>query len=692
MERSPQALRRSPVREPAGGADLPCYEMDELTEWQVSAPMPGRAREGLVDRDVTESLEEVATASPAACAAPAPRPAEPTQPIAQPIAPVANDAAVDPRPPAGPVRLPAAATPRALPTPVPLRRTRVAPGDVLCDRYLVEAQVARSGMGHVFRALDRQREQAGVPDARVALKLARHSVGASGETSALLRQEFAKLSQLRHPNIVDVFDIARDGELEFLVMEWLEGETLADLLERITTRRIALDRAVEIIEGTARALAYAHDRGIVHGDVKPSNIFLAGRGVKLLDFGSAGASTTPAERPWATRAYASPAVIAGRPPQPHDDVFALGVTAYCLLSGERPFGEHDALAARERHLEPPPLPEDALDRWPAIRHALALDAVERTANAGLFLEEFAEQANEHAPPGGDARSVSYGVVAAIVLACIVLVSVGNVGTVESLPRPSQAALAAAERALAEGRLAEPGEGGEGGALALFNRVLESEPGNRRALAGLDAVADRFIVRAHEAVAAGAVGDARASLALARRARPDHPGVALVEDLLAEHGRAALLEATQAAQTDPDRAASVLARAAAILPADDPGLARAHALLEAQRIERRVSELLQQIDARVLSERLTVPTGDSALDLLARARELAPDDPRLPLAADRIMTALLFQAMFAISSGDLQEAESFLAMARNMNIRHLALARAEYELAKARRIALTRRGQ
>src|SRR5690606_21494480 len=213
--------------------------------------------------------------------------------------------------------------------------------------------------------------------------------------------------------------------------------------------------------------------------------------------------------------------------------------AYCLLSGERPFGKHDALAARERHLEPPPLPEDALDRWPAIRHALALDAVERTANAGLFLEEFAEQANEHAPPGGDARSVSYGVVAAIVLACIVLVSVGNVGTVESLPRPSQAALAAAERALAEGRLAEPGEGG---ALALCNGVLESEPGNRRALAGLDAVADRFIVRAHEAVAAGAVGDARASLALARRARPDHPGVALVEDLLAEHGRAALLEA------------------------------------------------------------------------------------------------------------------------------------------------------
>src|SRR5690606_28149283 len=116
-------------------------------------------------------------------------------------------------------RLPAAATPRALPTPVPLRRTRVAPGDVLCDRYLVEAQVARSGMGHVFRALDRQREQAGVPDARVALKLARHSVGASGETSALLRQEFAKLSQLRHPNIVDVFDIARDGELEFLRSE-----------------------------------------------------------------------------------------------------------------------------------------------------------------------------------------------------------------------------------------------------------------------------------------------------------------------------------------------------------------------------------------------------------------------------------------------------------------------------------------
>jgi tetratricopeptide (TPR) repeat protein len=629
--------------------------------------MPGARPAAVVDRDVTEALGTRDTSRPRAAAPqPASPPAAPTEPIegGTVAAPPQQATAIDDRP--------------------PRRRARPEPGDVLCGRYVIEKQVAHYGAGHVYCAVDRYREAAGAANPRVALKFPRRSIGDDGETSSLLRQEFVRLSQLRHPHIVDVYDIARDGELEFIVMEWLSGETLADLLARIPTRRIALERAAEIVRGTALALAHAHDLGVVHGDVKPSNIFLAGgRTVKLLDFGSSGGSPGgEAERHWATRAYASPEVLEGRPPQPHDDVFALGVTAYYLFSGERPFGELDALAARERRLTPPPLPDDAFDKWPAIRHALELDPLARTGNARQLLEELEDAPRGAGAEGGrDTRTAFYGAAAVALLASIVWWSADGI---DDLPPPAEAALAAADRAYAEGRLVEPREGS---ALALYSRVLASDPDHPVALAGLTKIAEHFVARAQEAALRGDAAGARAALAQARRADPEHLGIGLVEDLLVARARATLVEAMRLAPTDLERAEALVAEARAVLPADDPGLAGALEQLAQQRTERELGRLLEEIDARILAERLTLPAGDSALDLLRRARELAPDDPRLPLVADRVMTALLFQAMFATSNRDFAAAERFLAMARGMNRPHLALARAEYELARARRAAL-----
>lgn len=692
METSRQGLRRSssfpgPFPERPG---LP-WEMDARTDFQVSAPMPARISGRVTgDREMTEELGDgagkAAPPPPGSSRKASKRSQERTQPIN--LARLAPPSPAEP-PASGPRGDPptARASRKTVKPPKPRPpRTGVAPGDVLCGRYVIEEKVAHCGMAHVYRALDRHRQRAGASMPRVALKFPRRSVGNGSETATLLRQEFLKLTDLSHPNIVSVFDIARDDDLEFIVMEWLSGETLGDLLARMTARRIALDKALEIVRSTARALAHAHELGIVHGDVKPSNIFLASsRTVKLLDFGSGTSSGGDAERNWATRAYASSEVLQGNPPQPHDDVFALGVTAYCLLSGERPFGDLDAFAARARNARPQPLPEDAAERWPAVRHALAFDGSDRPANAGLFLQEFenARHGGRYETAGGS-PAVAYGALTATVLASVVWWSVQGIG---GLPAEAELALADANRALAEGRLVEPQDAS---AWTLYSEVLEIQPGNRLAQDGLEEIGERLLERAREAVVANDIETALAELALAREVNPDHFGIAMVEDLIVSRGRDALMRARRAVETDVPRAEALLAEAEAILPADYPELAGVRAEIAAQRIENRVGALLRELDERILAERLTVPTGDSARDLLRKARALAPDDPRIDVAADRVLTALVFQAMFATANGDLDGAEHYLGLARGMGMRHLALARAEYELAKARRSALLSR--
>lgn len=686
MEASRHALRRNPSipdRLP-GAADLPSYGAEELGDLQASVPMPEReALRPAGDRESTEQLGPPPATREARAAA-LRKPLERTQPISIATFDKARrrQARREP-PPSLPVGAPAPADP------APCRHRQPAPGDVFCGRYVVIEKVDHYGMGLVYKARDRQRERAGAPLPWVALKFARAGAGTSDETSRLLRQEFLKLAQLNHPNVVKVYDLASDGDLEFIVMEWLSGETLASLLARTTAHRLALDKATDIVRSTALGLAHAHDLGIVHGDVKPSNIFLTNnRAVKLLDFGSSGTSTSDGEgadpeRNWATRAYASPQVLAGEAPQPHDDVYALGVTAWCLLSGDLPFGEHDALDARAGGIEPAPLPPDAHEHWPAVRHALKFGAADRPRHARCFLRELDEPGEEargrpqpHASP-----TVAYGAVVATLLASVVWFSVQGVG---GPPPETRAALENAEAALEAGRLVEP-EGDS--ALSWYSAVLEADPGNPLAREGLEDLAELHVARAREQAAAGNAVAARADLDIARRVSPDHFGIAMVEELIARQGRELLLRARNAAASDAARAESLLDEAGRLLSADGPEIARVREELARQKARDRMAGLLRKIDERIIAERLTVPRGDSAVDLLRQAQELAPGDREVALAADRILTALLFQAMFAISNGELEDAADYLATAKGMGRRHIALARTEYELAKARRAAL-----
>lgn len=666
-----------------GGTGCPEAFGEEVTE---SQPAAGRGREG----DSAERTSKVGARPPQPADEPriepvqhreATHPMARTVPAARPVVPIRR---MDDLRVADSDETPSELVRLVLPAQQQRDAESVAAGDVLADRYRVIERIAHSGMGMVCKALDRRRKETGLPHPWVALKFAAPSEAGTSETAAHLRQEFLSLSQLNHPNIVSVFDFAHDGGLDFLVLEWLEGETLAELLGRIASRRIALDKAEDVVRSIAGALAHAHDLGFVHGDVKPSNIFLTkSRAIKLLDFGSAAPGGGGSETNWATRAYASPEVLQGRPPRTSDDVYALGVTAYYLLSGERPFGELDAREARERGILPAPLPEDSRERWPAVERALRPAAEGRPGNAREFLREFDEPHPDRAdaPPASPAAHVAYGAIAIGLLIALVAWSVAG------LRDDVEGMLADGRRAMDRGQLVQPEDEN---AYAHFSSVLEVAPRNAEARDGLRRISETFLTKARESLATGDRRGAVENLQIARRVMPEHYGIAVTSDLIGRHGRDLLQAAGGMAAEDPGRAELLLERAAELLPPRDAQLAQVREQIGQAKAEQELQNLLRQVDERILAERLLVPPGNSAIDLLREARRVAPDDRQVALAADRIATALLFQSLFATSSGKLEDAARYLEAAKGLGVRHIALARAEYELAKARHEVLTAR--
>ena len=228
-----------------------------------------------------------------------------------------------------------------------------APGDVLKNRFVLHQCLADGSTSRLFRALDRRREAAGDPDPWVVLKVVTAPPGpGSGEREPralqALRREAAIAQGLEHPNLPRILGIDHDGPHTFVCMAWLEGESLAAILDSRGTRPMTRVQALHIIEGVGRALIHLHAKGITHADVKPGNILVTAQGdATLLDFGVAlgpGAGDLPAVRGF-TPEYASPDVLAGSEPTPSDDLFSLACVAYRMLGGHRAFG---AVTARGR--------------------------------------------------------------------------------------------------------------------------------------------------------------------------------------------------------------------------------------------------------------------------------------------------------------------------------------------------------
>lgn len=258
---------------------------------------------------------------------------------------------------------------------------------VLRDRYELQTVLGRGSAGTVYKALDRHRAHLADTAQCVAVKVLKLKYQQMPDALAELEREFHQAQSLSHPNIVSMFDLDRDGDTYFLVMELLEGELLADVLQRLNGVPTARDRALSIVGSTGIALAHAHRRDIVHGDLKPRNVMITfGGEVKVLDFGFA--RSQPLE-PWIgelpgegpvmshTPAYASAERVNGQALLASEDVYSLACIAYELLSGEHPYGGRSAPLARAHGREPARIPSLSNKQWNALRTALRWSRDER---------------------------------------------------------------------------------------------------------------------------------------------------------------------------------------------------------------------------------------------------------------------------------------------------------------------------
>ncbi|MDJ0710166.1 MAG: protein kinase [Woeseiaceae bacterium] len=282
----------------------------------------------------------------------------------------------------------------ALPKPVNDIESPAQVGSVLRDRYLLQEKVSGGSMGVVYKALDRRLAEAGSDQPSVAIKILSPQLAEDGNALRALQQEAAKTRCLVHPHIVRFVDLDRDDDLYFLVLEWLDGRTLADILDSPDAKSIDIDAALRIVRQVGEALDYAHRCGIVHADVKPANIMMMPNGdAKLFDFGVARVRQKQGEGDFdpgvlgaMTPAYSSMQVLGGEEPVATDDVFSLGCLLYRLVAGYRVFGPRNAAEASEEGMKAQ-RPQGINDeQWKALKKALSYARVTRFNSVQEFLD------------------------------------------------------------------------------------------------------------------------------------------------------------------------------------------------------------------------------------------------------------------------------------------------------------------
>jgi serine/threonine protein kinase len=232
-------------------------------------------------------------------------------------------------------------------------------------KYVVLGELGKGGTGVVYRAIDPVLER------EVAIK--KHIVEGVEKEESIQRflREARLIANLKHRNIVTVFELDQDPDGVYIVMELLRGEDLCEALR--SRRRLSLEDKIRILAEIGRGLAHAHRKGVVHRDVKPRNVFLTEDGeVKLLDFGLAHISQstlTGTGQVMGSPHYMSPEQILGRKADPRSDVFSLGSLFYELLTGQKPFVASTLPEVFDRILQEEPEPIRGLT--PAVGDELA---------------------------------------------------------------------------------------------------------------------------------------------------------------------------------------------------------------------------------------------------------------------------------------------------------------------------------
>ena len=246
---------------------------------------------------------------------------------------------------------------------------------VLSDRYQVEARIGAGGMAEVFRGFDQ------VLNRTVAIKVLLPQMARDTSFVQRFRREAQAAARLNQPNIVGVYDTGADDGTQYIVMEFIEGRTLAEFMA--TGRRPTPVQAAEIAQKICAAIAAAHAQGVIHRDIKPGNVMITREGViKVMDFGIArvlGPETAPqTSAVLGTASYLSPEQAQGGPVDARTDIYSLGAVLYELLTGRPPFtGDTPVAVAYKQVNETPAVPSSLNPDVPVRLDAVVMKALSK---------------------------------------------------------------------------------------------------------------------------------------------------------------------------------------------------------------------------------------------------------------------------------------------------------------------------
>ncbi|MDH3415083.1 MAG: TonB family protein [Gammaproteobacteria bacterium] len=559
----------------------------------------------------------------------------------------------------------------------------------LNDRYEIIELINTGGMGLIYKAVDRQRIADGADKAYVAIKILRQSLAAPEKLRLALEREASRAQSLAHPNIINIFDCAEHEGKFFLVMEWLQGESVNDLLRRTRGLQLAQEFAWPLIAGAATGLQYAHSNNIVHADINPSNIFITDDDeIKLLDFGVARNCGVPEQDEtyerfsWVTPTYASPEVLSEETPVFEDDVFSLACVAYRLLKGSHPFGGSPSIVAEKKQLMVEPIPGLAEEDWKFLRQALSYKREDRPKSVSGFLRDRQGTSAVGRSSPWFAREKSpwrlmavAGAIAAIAgflwllkgepqneLVPPAATQAGEEASAaetadRTTPAEIESLLGNASQAMNEQRLVSPDDAS---ARFFYSQVMGIEPANPTALRGLRAISDEFVRRANEAVRADDLNQAYSAVAIAAETDAANPAIEIVEQIIVAQGDGVLADSrTAVAIADFETAATLLSRAERYRHIDPDAIQSIRQQIARFAQDRQFLDSLASANALIAAGRLTAPADDNAHAALVELHQVHGDDLRLLDSMQRLGERLLTRAAFAAAAGRFTEATELL---------------------------------
>jgi len=365
---------------------------------------------------------------------------------------------------------------------------------VIKDRFVLQERLGKGGMGQVFKAIDLRKQEAQDNNPYVAIKFLGEAFSRHPKALISLQREAKKSQQLAHPNVLTVYDFDRDGDRVFMTMEMLKGAPLSNWqsIEFDPGKKPSVE---SLIQQMASGMAYAHQHGVVHSDLKPDNVFVTNDGrVKILDFGIARIAGDAAEQDnfdagelsALTLRYASLEMLRrDAEPHPADDVYALGLMAYQLYAGKHPYDSKNAQDALDLGVSPQPLRKVKRHQWRAIAKAIRLERKDRSPSAAAFAREFT----------GSAQRNRLLIAAVLILGLTSGFFAWRASLPEGPTSPFSALPLASQQAFTEamergGQSAAAGDWD--GAYRYYVSAWELHPRNMQAKQGLDRLADHLV--------------------------------------------------------------------------------------------------------------------------------------------------------------------------------------------------------